>query len=44
LNAWRSNRYRELGFELPPYSYKQKAEDLADRLAKIERKLGAMMY
>lgn len=44
LNGWRGNRYRERGFELPPYSYKQRADDLADRLAKIERKLGALMF
>jgi len=29
---------------LPPYHYKQRVEDLTDRLAKIERKLGAMMF
>lgn len=44
LNSWRRNRYKERGFDLPPYSYKQKAEDLADRIAKIERKLAAMMF
>jgi hypothetical protein len=44
LNAWRSKRYRERGFELPPYSYEQKADDLADRLAKIESKVSALMF
>jgi hypothetical protein len=44
LSSWRSNRYRERGFALPPYSSKQRAEDLADRLAKIERKLAGMLF
>lgn len=44
LNSWRSGRYRERGFELPPYSYQQKVDDLADRLVKIERKLAALMF
>lgn len=44
LSGWRSKRYRERGFELPPYSYKQKVDDLTDRLKKIERKLGALMF
>ena len=44
LNSWRSRRYKERGFELPPYSYKQRVEDLADRLKKIERKLAALMF
>lgn len=44
LNAWRSVRYRERGFELPPYSYKQRVDDLAERLKKIERKLGALLF
>ena len=44
LNSWRNKHYRERGFVLPPYSYKQRADDLADRLAKIERKLGALMF
>jgi hypothetical protein len=44
LSSWRRNRYKEHGFELPPYSYKQKVDDLADRLAKIERKLAALMF
>jgi hypothetical protein len=44
LSGWRSKRYRERGFELSPYSYKQKVDDLTDRLQKIERKLGAMMF
>ena len=44
LSGWRSNRYRERGFSLPPYNYKRRVEDLADRLAKIERKLSGMMF
>jgi hypothetical protein len=44
LNSWRNKHYRERGFELPPYWYKQRAEDLAERLAKIERKLGALIF
>lgn len=44
LNSWRHDRYRERGFERPPYSYKQTVDDLADRLAKIERKLRALMF
>lgn len=44
LPFWRGNRYRERGFELPPYNYKRRVEDLADRLAKIKRKLGAMLF
>ena len=44
LSGWRSNRYRERGFSLPPYYYQQRVEDFADRLAKIERKLGALMF
>lgn len=44
LNSWRNNRYRERGFERPPYSYKQQVDNLTDRLAKIERKLSAMMF
>ena len=44
LSSWRHNRYRERGFESPPYSYKQRADDLADRLAKIERKIAALTF
>jgi hypothetical protein len=44
LSQWRNKRYRERGFELPPYSYKQQAADLADRLAKIERKIAALTF
>ena len=44
LSGWRSRRYRERGFTLQPYSYKQRADDLTDRLAKIERKLGGMLF
>jgi hypothetical protein len=43
-DSWRSRRYRERGFELPPYSYKRRTEDLADRLSKIERKLAGLMF
>ena len=44
LSGWRSKRYRERGFASSPYSYKQKVDDLTDRLAKIERKLAAMIF
>ena len=44
LSSWRNNRYRERGFELQPYSYKQRVEGLADRLAKIDRKLASMLF
>ena len=44
LSGWRSSRYRERGFSLPPYYYQQCVEDFSDRLAKIERKLGAMLF
>jgi hypothetical protein len=44
LNSWRNNRYSERGFGLPPYHYKQRVDDLADRLAKIEKKLAALMF
>ena len=44
LNSWCSDRYKERGFTLPPYSYKQKVDDLVDRLAKIERKLATLMF
>ena len=44
VSSWRGKRYRERGFELPPYSYKQRVDVLADRLAKIERKLAAMLF
>jgi hypothetical protein len=44
LNSWRGDHYRERGFQLPPYSYKQRVEELTDRLAKIEKKLAAMMF
>ena len=42
--SWRSNRYRERGFERPPYSYADHVKQLEDRLAKIERKLGTLMF
>jgi hypothetical protein len=44
LSGWRHKRYRESGFELPPYSYKMRIDAVADRLAKIERKLSALMF
>jgi len=44
LNSWRSKRYKERGFERPPYSYQSRVDDLSDRLAKIERKLGALVF
>ena len=44
LNGWRRERYRERGFTTPPYSYKQRVEDLTDRLAKIERKLAGLLF
>lgn len=44
LNSWRDDRYRERGFELPPYSYQQRVDDLSDRLKKIERKLGTLLF
>jgi hypothetical protein len=44
LSGWRRKRYLDLGFELPPYSYKLRVDDLTDRLAKIERKLAALMF
>lgn len=44
LNAWRSGRYKERGFESHPHSYRSRVNDLTDRLAKIERKLAAMMF
>lgn len=44
LSAWRGKRYEERGFKLPPLSYQRRAEDIADRLKKIERKLSALMF
>ena len=44
LNSWRSQRYAERGFKIAPYSYKQRVDDLTDRLKKIERKLSALMF
>ncbi len=44
LSSWRGNRYRERGFNQPPYSYKKREEDLADRLVKIELKLSGMLF
>lgn len=44
LSGWRNNRYRERGFSTPPYSLQQHVDDLTDRLAKIERKLGALLF
>lgn len=44
LNSWRRLRYQERGFKLDPYSYKQRVEDLAARLSKIESKLAAQLF
>jgi hypothetical protein len=44
LNGWRTRRYEEQGFKMSPYWFAQRVEDLEDRLKKIERKLGAMLY
>src|SRR6202043_2401146 len=44
LSGWRRKRYLDLGFELPPYSYKMRIDAVTDRLAKIERKLAALMF
>lgn len=44
LSAWRGNRYRERGFEQPPYSYKRRAEELSDRIAKIDSKLSSLLF
>lgn len=44
-NGWRRKRYQERGFGLTsPHSDHQRVDDLEDRLAKIERKLGALMF
>lgn len=44
LNSWRGRRYEERGFRSRPYDYQRRVEDLTDRLAKIERKLAALMF
>jgi hypothetical protein len=44
LSSWQNNRYRERGFQAPPYTYKQRVDDLTDRLAKIERKIAALTF
>jgi hypothetical protein len=44
LGSWRSRRYEERGFRLSPHSYKERVEDLTDRLKKIEGKLKALMF
>jgi uncharacterized protein (DUF2164 family) len=44
ISAWRGNRYRERGFEQAPYSCEHRAKDLADRISKIESKLGSLMF
>jgi hypothetical protein len=44
LSSWRGNRYRELGFKAQPYDYKRRAEDLTDRIAKIDSKLGSLLF
>lgn len=44
LSSWRGNRYRERGFDVQPYSYKRRAEDLTDRIVKIESKLSSLLF
>jgi hypothetical protein len=44
ISSWQGNRYRERGFDLAPYSYKQRMEGLADRLEKVESKLKGLMF
>lgn len=44
LSAWRSARFQERGFERSLHSYKRHVDDLTDRLAKIDRKLAALMF
>lgn len=44
LNSWRERRYKERGFVHSPYIYDRRVKDLAERLSKIERKLGALMF
>lgn len=44
LSSWQNKRYRERGFERPPYSYKQHVDDLTKRLATIERKIKALTF
>lgn len=46
VNSWRGDRFRERAGKLSPYTsiYENRVSDLEDRLAKIERKLSAMMF
>ena len=44
ISSWRGNRYRERGFDVQPYSYKRRMEDLADRIMKIESKLSSLLF
>jgi hypothetical protein len=44
LSSWLGNRYRERGFDVQPYSYKRRVEDLAKRIAKIESKLESLLF
>lgn len=39
VSSWQGNRYRERGFDLPPYWYAEREADLKKRLATIQRKL-----
>ena len=43
-NSWRMARYRERGFGLALYSYRQRVKELAERVAKIERKLAGLLF
>ncbi len=44
VNGWQQNRYRERGFAMPPYYLERQAEELADRVDKIERKLVGLLF
>ena len=44
-SGWRSKRYKERGFDLgSPHTDQRRVDDLADRLAKIERKIAALTF
>jgi len=44
LNTWRNREYDKYGFDRSPHSYKNTVEDFTDRLAKIDRKLKALLF
>ena len=44
LSGWRRRRLEEQDFKTDPHIFANRVEELEDRLKKIERKLGAMMY